>query len=64
MKPLNVRRASASVPPQTAASNWPSAIASAAWPIAIVLEEQADTMQARRPVKSNFDAITSTGMFE
>ena len=49
MKPLNVRRESASAPPQTAASSSPSMISSAAWPIAIVLDEQAATMQDRVP---------------
>src|SRR6478735_794968 len=42
LKPLNVSRASASVPPQIAASSSPSRIRSAAWPIAIVLDEHAD----------------------
>ena len=64
LKPLNVSRASASVPPQIAASSSPSRIRSAAWPIAIVLDEHAATTHERAPCRSKCCASTSTGAFE
>ncbi len=62
LKPLNVSRDSASVPPAIAASRRPSRTASAALPIAIVLDAQAATMQERSPSKPKCDAMTSTGV--
>ncbi len=52
----------ASVPPVTAASSLPSRTASAALPIAIVLEAQAVTMQARSPSNPKWAAMMSTGV--
>jgi hypothetical protein len=64
LNPLKVSRASASVPPQTAASISPSMMSSAACPMAMALDEQAATMHARAPVSSKWLAMASTGAFE
>ena len=64
LNPLKVRRASASVPPVSAASSRPVRMASAAWPIAMVLDEQAATTHERSPSKPKSPAMTSTGVLE